>query len=209
MTDFITADNHFSHAKILEHCGRPFKSVAEMDLAMITRWNETVQPGDIVIHLGDFCMGGVEQAKFYLEQLNGIIKFIAPLTHHDSRWIKALAQTSAPWASKTDWVEYISPMETWMYKNWKAKSRSRTYSLKVTYNHFPMQSWDASYHGSVHLHGHVHGRLVEQNQYLNRLDIGVDGWDFEPVPLNHAIWCAMYDSPFEDVMFKHEEEKQE
>ena len=33
---------------------RPFASLAEMDDALIRRWNEVVRPGDTVWHLGDF-----------------------------------------------------------------------------------------------------------------------------------------------------------
>lgn len=39
MTVFFTSDTHFGHEAIIRHCGRPFASVAEMDEALIARWN--------------------------------------------------------------------------------------------------------------------------------------------------------------------------
>ncbi|WP_258934193.1 hypothetical protein [Nesterenkonia pannonica] len=52
MTTFFTSDHHFGHANIIRYCDRPFADVAEMDEAMIDRWNETVSPDDEVWVLG-------------------------------------------------------------------------------------------------------------------------------------------------------------
>ena len=39
MSRWFTADQHFGHANIIEHSGRPFVSVDEMNRAIIDRWN--------------------------------------------------------------------------------------------------------------------------------------------------------------------------
>ena len=54
MTVFFTADTHFGHAGALRLYRRPFASVAEMDAAMIDRWNATIEDTDVIWHLGDF-----------------------------------------------------------------------------------------------------------------------------------------------------------
>ena len=56
MAVWFTADTHFGHAGALSLYRRPFASVAEMNAAMIARWNETVGPGEDVWHLGDFAL---------------------------------------------------------------------------------------------------------------------------------------------------------
>lgn len=48
--------------------------------------------------------------------------------------------------------------------------------------HYPMRSWPRSFHGSWHLHGHVHGLYEKKGTaYQNTLDVGVDAWNFYPV----------------------------
>ncbi len=42
MKIFITADHHFHHKNIIEYCGRPFKTVEEMDKIMTEKWNKKV-----------------------------------------------------------------------------------------------------------------------------------------------------------------------
>jgi hypothetical protein len=54
---YFTADTHFNHANIISFCQRPFASVAEMNEALIAKWNARVGEGDLVYHLGDFAGG--------------------------------------------------------------------------------------------------------------------------------------------------------
>lgn len=76
MKIFITADHHFHHKNIIEYCGRPFKTVEEMDKRMIEKWNNKVTKDDLVIHLGDFALGTKEKVKETREMLNGTIILI-------------------------------------------------------------------------------------------------------------------------------------
>lgn len=46
MTIWLISDTHFGHENIIGYCGRPFANAAEMDEAMIERWNATVKPSD-------------------------------------------------------------------------------------------------------------------------------------------------------------------
>ena len=55
---FFTSDTHFNHTNIIRFCSRPFKDVAHMNETIISNWNRVVGSGDIVFHLGDFCLGG-------------------------------------------------------------------------------------------------------------------------------------------------------
>jgi calcineurin-like phosphoesterase family protein len=92
MKTWFTADTHFGHANIIEYCGRPYKTVEEMDKKLIQNWNSRIKPDDLVIFLGDFCFknskggkdgeGRQHNADFYKRQLNGNITFIKG--NHDS-----------------------------------------------------------------------------------------------------------------------------
>ena len=58
---FFIADTHFGDERIRKYENRPFENVAQMDAALISKWNETVSEDDVVYVLGDFGAGGYEQ----------------------------------------------------------------------------------------------------------------------------------------------------
>ena len=53
MKVFYIADLHFGHKNIIRYDNRPFKTVEEMDRALIERWNKAVSKNDTVFILGD------------------------------------------------------------------------------------------------------------------------------------------------------------
>lgn len=71
MKYFIIADTHFAHDKIIGYCSRPFKSSFEMDETLIKNWNKVVSNNDIIIHLGDFCLGSKSYCRQIVKRLNG------------------------------------------------------------------------------------------------------------------------------------------
>lgn len=73
---FLVSDTHFGHAgvcRFTEADGvtkiRPWTDPAEMDEAMIQRWNDVVRPTDKVYHLGDVVIN--RKALPTLARLNG------------------------------------------------------------------------------------------------------------------------------------------
>ena len=64
---WFTADLHFGHSNIIQHCNRPFSNVDEMDNYLISRWNSVVKPNDTIFVLGDV---GYDWRK-YLPNLRG------------------------------------------------------------------------------------------------------------------------------------------
>jgi len=72
---FLVSDTHFGHAgvcKFLRADGtklRPWDDAADMDEAMIERWNARVRPNDKVYHLGDVVIN--RRALQILHRLNG------------------------------------------------------------------------------------------------------------------------------------------
>lgn len=172
MTVFFTADTHFSHARIIELCKRPFSSVEEMDETMVTRWNERVKPEDTVYHLGDFTLKGADVAEKFTSRLNGTIHLI--WGNHDRQVVRGMSRwdTSNPY------------MEIW------AKPRN------LTLCHYAMRVWNGSHHGALMLYGHSHGTLSGNSQSL---DVGMDAWDFRPVTLDEILLRMATLPPYSSV----------
>lgn len=172
---FWTADQHYGHANIIKFCNRPFSSVDEMNAEMTRRHNEVVSKQDIVYCMGDFTLG--PDAMRYLSGLNGKWRFV--LGGHDKRWAKKF-----PWAEGQ--YELLPPIH-------EISLGRNAIPPKLVLCHYPLLSWEASYHGSWNLHGHNHmsgdpiataydDRDEMGNQAL-RINVGVDYWDFYPMTL--------------------------
>jgi len=151
---WFTADHHFGHANIIRYCNRPFSNSEEMDSEMIDRWNEVVNRNDKVYYLGDFTL--FPYAEKYYQQLNGDIEFI--YGGHDWRW----------------WKGEHQPQLKTVKEN----------GLIIILSHYPLEVWDRSHYGSLHLHGHSHGGV---KKIKNRMDVGVDCHNFYPVSLETIL----------------------
>lgn len=87
--EYLIADTHFGHEKILSYCNRPFKSIEEHDRALIENWNEVVSEGDTVYHLGDIFLCSAEREKEIASQLKGTKLLVKG--NHDRRSDSAYA----------------------------------------------------------------------------------------------------------------------
>jgi calcineurin-like phosphoesterase family protein len=153
MSIYFVSDTHFSHLNIIKYCNRPFNDTSHMNEILIKNWNGRVTPEDTVYHLGDFGWGGVDKLLPIFKRLNGKTKILIR-GNHDQDAVKL------PWNSIHDTLE--------------VKGLNTTYQLC----HYPMRSWNKSFHGAKGLHGHTHGTLSPHGWSC---DVGVDCWDFAPV----------------------------
>ncbi len=183
MAIFVTADQHWGHANILQSCDRKFSSIDEHDAELIRAWNNAVGNADIVYHLGDVTLRNAAFAVEILGQLNGQICVLGYPWHHDSRWLKT------PLSSRAGRVTIEPPVVVLEHmlelgEHW----------LPVVLCHYPFEVWDRKHYGAVHLHGHTHGTLP---QIPNRLDIGVDVafklfGEYRPLRLDEALEFALH-----------------
>ena len=159
-TIFFTADLHLGHRRIIcpDHHNRPFKSVEDMNEALITNWNQRVKAGDIVYHLGDFSFSRKADIVNQLERLNGRKFFVRG--NHDKEFAKALKSIAG-----TSQARGIDGFE-WYHELKINKQR-------IVLFHFPILAWHKAYGRSWHLHGHSHGKLPV-NPHALRMDVGVD-----------------------------------
>lgn len=161
MSSWFTADTHFGHARIIDHCNRPYSSVGEMDAALIANWNSRVQPSDTVWHVGDFTLfGDVATVKKYRERLHGDIHLVRG--NHE----KKNQDFSGIFESVSDIAEVSVGVSGVNYR--------------VVLCHYAMRVWHKSHQGAWHLYGHSHGKLSDDPNALST-DIGVDCWKFFPV----------------------------
>lgn len=144
---FFISDTHFGHRNILSFCDRPWSTVDDMNEGLIDLWNETVKPGDVVYHLGDFSfIKGTPKNKDIFDRLNGQ-KFLV-LGNHDYKHIRDL-----PWVKTFE------------------QKRMNIDGVDVILNHYPLLDWNRKMHGAVHLYGHVHGRIPHTKVCM---DVGMD-----------------------------------
>jgi hypothetical protein len=78
---FFTSDQHYGHAAVIRYASRPFADVAEMNEALVARFNDRVSPEDETFHLGDFSLDD-RLVRDYLPRLNGRHHLIAG--NHDA-----------------------------------------------------------------------------------------------------------------------------
>ena len=165
MTTWFTADTHFGHGGALGLFKRPFASVAEMDEAMVARWNERVAPHDDVWHLGDFAVlskraASEGRAGELLDRLHGHKRLI--VGNNDTDAVRTLP----------GWVEVADYAET---------SADGTTLILC---HYAFRSWKNQHKGWWNLHGHSHGAL---KPLTRQRDVGVDAWSFAPATLAQIV----------------------
>jgi calcineurin-like phosphoesterase family protein len=165
---------HFNHkGSLLWNNGtvRPqFASVDEMNELMMTNWNNTVKDNDIVYFLGDFAYKcSVRSAEDIFRSLNGTKHLVKG--NHDYK----IATKFKDWASISDinQVDYVDTV-----------TDSKT---EIILCHYPMISWRHSNHGSIHLHGHVHGGIQELNKGTRRMDVSVECIDYTPISIDEVV----------------------
>ncbi len=161
MTVFFTSDTHFGHGGALGLYRRPFASVAAMNAAIVDRWNETVEPGDEVWHLGDFAIR---------ERPDAVAQFLARL--HGRKHL-VTGNNDPPETTRLESWESVQP-----YIEITAES------VSLVLCHYPFRTWRGMGKGWINLHGHCHGRLKPQPR---QFDVGVDVWGFRPVTLGEIL----------------------
>ena len=167
MTIWLTSDTHFNHKKVITYSNRPFSSIEEMNESLIKRHNSLVKPKDRVYHLGDL---GFFKEKKDIEniytQLNGYKIII--FGNHDQKYRKELVYVADEFYDITE-INHNGE--------------------HIILCHYPMHRWNKSHYGSLHCHGHVHGRLDAENKLIRRYDVGVDANDhnYYPVSLDEVV----------------------
>jgi calcineurin-like phosphoesterase family protein len=158
--EFVTADQHHGHDKLIPFCERPFKDIYEMDQVMIRRWNLVVKPDDFVWVVGDFSFYSDVVTSRILQDLNGSKGLI--LGNHDK---------SRGWARR---VGFAAAVDSLVLGD----------ALLI---HDPMDAIEAEQ--GIVLHGHIHNkahRPMPEKDGKRFCNVGVDVRNFTPMLLAKA-----------------------
>jgi calcineurin-like phosphoesterase family protein len=169
MQTFFTSDTHFDDEYAIQYFNRPFKSLDEMNVLMVEKWNSVVTEKDTVYHLGDFTLHDFRRFTKWASQLNGNIKILPG--SHDDPWLKDFVASEK--------VQVIAPLVSMEFPEIMAGMSPQV----VVLCHYSMQVWDRSNYGSWHLFGHSHGKLKGIGLSL---DVGVDCTAFAPLSLEQV-----------------------
>lgn len=171
---YYTSDLHLGNNNIIKHENRPYKTLEEMDKALIDNWNSRVKPEDEVCVLGDFCFKRATRVINYLEQLNGRIHLLR---------------------GNHDFFYNQKSFELW---KWNSDKGNDTYfeghykhgldgEHEVILCHYPILYWEGMEHGSIHLYGHVHSYRDVTKMAPNSYNVGVDVNNYMPVTLEELM----------------------
>lgn len=144
---FYIADWHYGHANCLHFDNRPFKTVEEMNEALVQNWNTVVTPADVVYAIGDMFWCKSSEAQPVLDKLNGI-KILIRGNHDRSN--------DGEFRRKFDKVtDYLEVEDNGRH---------------VVLSHYPIVCFKNHYYGWYHLYGHVHDsfeyKMMEHDKFL-------------------------------------------
>ena len=114
----IISDTHFHHETIISLGERPFRSVHDMNEALVSNWNAVVPEDGVVLHLGDFSHDDVplDAIRQVRSRLNG--RILMTLGNHD--FPEVLVEAG---------VVELSDLRLWF----------RTPDKDVVFSHFPLE----------------------------------------------------------------------
>lgn len=183
---YYTSDLHLGNNNIIEHEDRPYKTVEEMDRALIANWNSRVKPEDDIYVLGDFCFKGATRAIEYLNQLKGHVHLIRG--NHDN----FMNQKTFKDFIEFKRYEYFMAKGPLYLHSPKLGSEGHYAHLKdgeheVILCHYPILYWENMEHGSIHLYGHAHSYRDCSKMAPNSYNVGVDVNNYMPVTLEELM----------------------
>jgi calcineurin-like phosphoesterase family protein len=135
--NWLIADTHFQHAKIIEYCGRP----PDFEAQIYKSWRRKVRPADTIYHLGDVVFG--DWRKWYEEVFPTLPGHkVLIMGNHD--------RMSARKCKELGWDE--------VYQQYKFKIGK----YRVILQHRPGIPKDGS---DWIIHGHCHNAIKQSESY--------------------------------------------
>lgn len=191
---FFTSDTHFGHANICRGTSnwgdlsgtRDFDDLETMNKTLVDKINSIVGKDDVLIHLGDFSLGGIDNITKYRNQINCENLHLV-LGNHDKH-IKV---------NKHSLRDLFSGVYENMLIEYKLGDRKYTFFM----SHLPVVSWPNMGFGVIHLHGHVHLPTHLRISECRAMDVGVDGNNLEPIFINDVIEL-LKDKPIANLTLK-------
>lgn len=162
MKIYLTTDTHFGHEAMLRFCGRP----AEFSQLILD--NLIVQEGDILIHLGDFCIGNDEMwhARF-VDYAGGFKRKVLVRGNHDHKSDSWYLNHGWDFVCEAFWAEY--------------------FGKKILFSHKPSPF---VMHADMNIHGHFHNSNHHDSEHeitdKHKL-LAIEYTNYKPVSLEKFI----------------------
>ena len=167
---YFTSDLHFCHDKWFLYVARGFKSIDDMNEAIIERWNSTVTPDDDVYVLGDLMLNDNEKGTECIRKLNGKIHIV--LGNHDSD-ARILIYKSLPNVVSVSWAE-----------------RLKYEGITMFMTHYPCMTRNSTKEplktAVFSLFGHTHSRELFYNGDPYAYNVSMDAHDCRPVSVEQV-----------------------
>ena len=179
---FYISDWHYGHANCIHFDNRPFKTVEEMNNALINNWNNVVSSEDTVYVLGDMFWCNTTKAIEVLDKLNGQ-KILIKGNHDNCR--------------DDNFKKRFTKIDDYM----EIKDNGRD----VVLCHYPIPCFKNHFYGWYHLYGHVHTsfehNMMEHDKYLmnelytrpcNMYNVGamIDYMKYTPKTLDEILFSS-------------------
>jgi len=163
MNYWIIADTHFGHDKIAECFGRPKDFEIKIFKAL-----KIIKPQDVLIHLGDFCIG--EDRLWHDEFMSKCLATRKWLVkgNHDRK--------SISWYLNRGWDCVTERLQLTIY------GKTTIFSHKP----LPLGDFDINIHGHLHTNGQHHHPELNDHIEPHNILIAVEH-DYRPVTLRSII----------------------
>lgn len=197
---WITSDTHYGHKNICRGTTdwrmpdgsipveqtRDYKTIDDMNDDIVNSINNIVDQDDILIHLGDWSFGGIENIELFRGRV--ICKNIYHiLGNHDHHIQKNKENTQRFFINVFDYVDLQYNKEL------------------IILSHYPISSWNGVNKGVIHLHGHTHLPHEKKNLVGRRMDVGMDGHpEFRPYDLDLECIRVLKKKPIESEFSKYD-----
>lgn len=161
--DFLIADLHFGHDKIIEYEDRPFINSYTMDRQLIKNWNRAVSKRDRVFVLGDISFHKDDSiTQKIISSLNG--HKILVLGNHDKH-----------------------STQFWLNMGFQEVSRR-----PIIHNEFIIMSHKPPEYQPkgvpyFYIYGHVHSSEMYQTVTETSACVSVERWNYTPVALSEIL----------------------
>lgn len=138
MNYWVITDTHFGHDKMHEHCGRPIG----FENKILFNIERIVRQGDVLIHLGDVCIG---KDKYWNLSLHAVCKGHQWLIrgNHDKK--------SIAWYLSNGWDCVVD------------RITMDVFGEKILLSHNPVDSQDCT----INIHGHHHNNRHHPEDVTN------------------------------------------
>lgn len=219
---FFTSDTHYNHSNICkattewknaDDVVRDFNSLSHMNDTIVNNINSVVGENDVLVHLGDWSFGGVEQIWNFRKRIlcKNIHLFLGNHDHHIENNVVLPNCHWSPDGSHTiidgqfgnrygdqrddlfsvEARDLFTSVSTYGELDIRRPTRGaitkedkkKNDKYYFTVMHYPLASWNHMNRGHIHLHGHVHLHKQHKMGEGRHLDVGVDGNDFKPYKL--------------------------